>query len=196
MSWEHKRARALEAVQLLGHLLRDAEVDERRLTLGYLDAKRELAAAFETLAKETYADDREISRVKHEIEVQMRRSYPAIPLKYLQVKRFYAVHALILNYLSARLNEEIAADELRLLSGDAVHTERRARELRDLGLNVVTRESGGVATYRLTTLSANLQEAAEGLTLKNINADARLPRCEREAFVAHVLSGRGGGGVA
>lgn len=185
--WPRLRYSAQESVELLARLLSDRSVDERRLVAGYLDAKRQLAQAFEAMARERYPSDEVMQRIRGTIERKMWALYPDLPRPYLRVKGFARVHERILEYLAVRVGEDVAADELRILSGDAVHTERRARELRDLGLELVTREVDGLAYYRLVSLDPDAGSAAANLMTKNIRGDSKLSGDEKEALIARLL---------
>src|SRR5262245_3078693 len=129
-SWSRQRLRATESVVSLGEILNDPDAGERRLMAAYLETKRLLAEAMQEFALERYADPKPLEEVKSLLEHAMSTTYPSIPPKYRKVRRFVTVHAVLLAYLVRRVGEEVSADELRVLTRDAVHTERRARELR------------------------------------------------------------------
>ena len=80
----------------------------------------------------------------------------------------------------------MSADELRLLTGDAVHTERRARELRDLGLQIETFSSGGLSIYVLKNGTPDLAAGARATAARNIRNDKALGPAEREHLITSL----------
>jgi hypothetical protein len=58
-----------------------------------------------------------------------------------------------------------------MLTGDAVHTERRARELRDLGFTLEARHTGGADMYVLRGTEPDAAAGAAIQVAKNIRGD-------------------------
>jgi hypothetical protein len=177
-NWTRLRASASDSVATLSELLADGGTDDRRLVLGYLEAKRVLAAAFEAFAVERYADSAVLENAKAAIEREMARLYPAVPAKYLKVRGYGEVHARLLAYLSQRAGTDVSAGELRMLTGDAVHTERRARELRDLGYALDARHVAETDVYVLQSNDPDLAAVCAYLVAKNIKGDKSLTKDE------------------
>src|SRR5689334_15870865 len=136
MTWDREKARAIESLGTLVELMIDAEPGDRRLIAAYLEAKRVLAKAFQALHVERYSGAADLGEVKSLLERAMATNYSGLPPQYLNLRGFGAVHDLIFAYLKHRVGQDVSADELRMLTGDAVHTERRARDLRVLGLQL------------------------------------------------------------
>ncbi len=170
-SWGHARYGALDSVETFASVLSDQSVDDRRLINGYLETKRRLAKAFEVFAMEKYADPEVLSEVLGVVQSAMERIYAGLPAKYLRVRGFGQVHSLLLAYLVERVGLEVSADELRMLTADAVHTERRARDLRDLGFELLSYEQSGRQVYVLTERTPDVARGAELLLRKNIRED-------------------------
>jgi hypothetical protein len=168
------RATAHESALALADLLADTTTEERRLIAGYLDAKKILARAFEVFGVERYRDPAVMTRVKTVLETEMRRTFDQLPERYLRVRGYGESQARILAYLARSIGSEVTADELRMLTGDAVHTERRARELRDLGLHLEARHTGGADVYVLRSLDPNASEGAAIQVSRNIRNDKQL----------------------
>jgi hypothetical protein len=182
--WTRLRTTALDAVATLGELLADPAAEDRRLIVAYLDTKQALADAFEALAVERYFDPAVLGDVKLAIEATMHAAYSGLPEKYLRVRGFGTSHARLLAYLCRSPGAHVSAAELRILTGDAVHTERRARDLRDLGFDVVWRHTGGSDVYILTSSQPDLHAAARSLVAKNIQKDRSLREAERIELLA------------
>jgi len=63
------------------------------------------------------------------------------------------VHEKLFQILLQRFDIDVPAGLLRVLTHDSVHTERRLRELRELGLDIGTSNSSGIDMYRLKSLN-------------------------------------------
>ncbi|MCY7288395.1 MAG: hypothetical protein LH624_09135 [Cryobacterium sp.] len=175
-SWSRLRHRSLDSVSTLHQLLADESTEDRRLVLGYMETKRLLALAFEAYAVERYADTTVMEGVKRTVEESMRSGYPYAPEKYLRVRGYGQVHSRLLAYLAPRIGTDVSAAELRMLTADAVHTERRARELRDLGLRLDARESSGVDVYVLESAAPHAATGAALQLARNIKEDRTLKK--------------------
>ncbi len=184
--WPQLRSAALDALSTLGVLLGERDPDEARLIAAYLEAKRALARAFEALGQERYRGDVSLGHIKREIEQYMVTTYRGLPAKYLVVRGFGRSHELLAAHLTARVGVEVSAAELRILTGDAIHTERRTRELRDLGLALDARVSGGINMYVLQSTTVDLARAAAVQVAKNIRGDKSLGQIDRAALLRRV----------
>ena len=170
-SWVRLRASALDSISELRELLADESADDRRLIGAYLEAKQALADAFEAFSVEKYMDPAILDKAKESIETAMRSAYPDLPAKYLKVHGFGKSHARLLAYLCLSAGLEVSGGELRMLTGDAVHTERRARELRDLGFTLEARHTGGADMYVLRGTEPDAAAGAAIQVAKNIRGD-------------------------
>jgi hypothetical protein len=188
--WNHQRLSAAEAASLLSDLLRDDMSEPRSLIVSYLDAKRQLAHAFQSLSEELWLDPAPLARVKSQIETAIQTQYPALPAKLKLVRGYGRVHELLFAYLADRTGVEVSADELRILTGDAVHTERRTRDLRDLGLRIDVFDSGGITVYVLRDQIPASGAGAASIVTRNIRDDRNLTARDREDLLASVAAGR------
>lgn len=161
-------------------MLADDTADNRRLIGAYLEAKQALADAFEAFSVEKYLDPAILVRAKESIETTMRSSYAGLPTKYLKVHGFGKSHARLLAYLCLSAGLEVGGAELRMLTGDAVHTERRARELRDLGFTLEARHTGGADMYVLRDIEPDASAGAAIQVAKNIREDRSTSSEEKE----------------
>lgn len=185
-SWSRLRTSALDSVETLVALLADTECDDRRLVAGYLETKQSLALAFEALSVERFSDDSVLAGVKSSIVDAMRDRYPWAPEKYRRVRNFGEAHSRLLAYLVNRAGTGVSALELRMLTRDAVHTERRARELRDLGFQLEARHASGSDVYVLVDAHPDLELGAQTLIIKNIREDRTIAREDAEALIRRV----------
>jgi len=178
-TWRGRRPTALDAVERLRQLLSEGDAEDRRLVVAYLDAKRVLASAFESFAVERYSDPTVLEETKRRVEAQMRASYGHMSARYLRVRGFGTSHAILIAYLARSVGTEVSSAELRMLTGDAVHTERRARELRDLGYDLEARHTGGTDVYVLRSREADAKAGAAMLVARNIREDRGLSADQR-----------------
>jgi len=180
--WTKRRVEALDSVQLLQAVLADEAADEARLISAYLDAKRCLATAYATLFEERLGASTALSVVIDAVRSQARR-FTGIPAGYLDVRGYGKSHRLIFAYLSGRLGCAVSSNELRILTGDAVHTERRARDLRHLGLELEARPLSGTSSYKLISAQPNLISGARYHVKRNISKDKSLRHADRQRLI-------------
>lgn len=178
-SWNRDRHSAEVATQILLEVLQNPFADDSRLIQAYLDSKRQLARAFRSFAQERVDEPDAIRPLIGSLEASMAALYPDVPSQYRQVRGFGAAHRLLYAYLATRFDNDVPLDELRILTGDAVHTERRLRELRYLGAEIVMVESGGMRTCRLSK-SVDLHSAARAWILRSIANDKSLKPSEAQ----------------
>lgn len=184
-AWPQLRVQALESVRVLASLL-ESETSQRRLIDGYLESKRLLADAYQSLLRQRIAERiGMLDVVKDSIETEMKNAFgDVIPLKYLRVRGYISPHRELFAYLSLFVDKPVPASVLRIITADAVHTERRARELRDLGLQLDAEKTGGADVYVLRSLEPDVTSAAQALVKKNIENDKRLESAHRKELLA------------
>jgi hypothetical protein len=187
-AWPRFRGEALESMEILARMLRADHVEDRELTVAYLDTKKRLARAFEAKTIAKYTDPSVLAAVKDDIETSMTTLYSFVPIEYRRVREFGSVHELLLAFFVRRVGQDVSANELRILTGDAVHTERRARSLRDLGFALEVREQSGEQVYRLVEDKPDVDTAAKFLLLRNIGKAAKMHDSERVLLVSRINS--------
>lgn len=185
-NWNHAKHRALESLDTFRSVLADDSSDDRRLINGYLEAKRSFAKAFETFGAEKFDNPSILESALDHVQCAMKRTYPDLPPKYLRVRGFGRVHSVLLSYLLKRVGSEVLADELRMLTADAVHTERRARDLRDLGYSLTSMERSGRQVYVLNDSVPNVAKGSAVLITRNIRDDKSLSSSEKEELLRRV----------
>jgi hypothetical protein len=180
VGWVRLKASAIDAVSELQMLLQDNSADDRRLIAAYLESKRTLAEAFEALSVERYVDLTVLKSAKSSITLAMQSTYPRLPARYLKVRGYGSSHARLLSYLCRSTGAEVSGAELRMLTGDAVHTERRTRELRDLGFNLEAKHTSGTDVY---ILRSDVPDTAVGAAIqvkRNIREDRATSKQEKD----------------
>ncbi|MGW1712714.1 hypothetical protein [Streptomyces sp. NPDC002156] len=87
------------------------------------------------------------------IEQQMRSRYQkTVPERLLRAPYGGKTHERLFSLLQENLSRPVPAAMLRIVTGDHVHTERRTRELRELGFDVDWHEVEGINVYELRSL--------------------------------------------
>lgn len=181
MTWGRARQAAVTPTRILLELLEDPASDESRLVQGYLDAKRQLAVAFQALVAEN-AEVEAFALFVTRLEMAMAATFPHLPAKYRIVSGFGSAHARLFGYLVAREGHDVPIDELRIITADAIHTERRVRELRDLGAAVWMTEGGGQRSCRLT-VPIDLSDASRRWVSRRIAIDDAIDEGEKSRLL-------------
>jgi hypothetical protein len=154
------------------------EVIDRYLDFKSISARamRELTDA--VLEREDWALDGVIQRLEAELRSQLAG---VVPLDIVVLKRYGHTHRKLYEYLWQHRGRSVTAARLRVLTGDQVHTERRVRELRDIGLRIDAVRRSGQNVYELTDDTFDLEiairrflpdfvEAVEGWTQAQRNS--------------------------
>tara|TARA_B100001123_G_C15306424_1_gene1022863 strand:+ start:2232 stop:2468 length:237 start_codon:yes stop_codon:yes gene_type:complete len=71
-----------------------------------------------------------------------------------------------------------------MLSGDQVHTERRVRDLRQLGYEIRHRKIGGEDTYCLESLDQDVEAAARHHLHTNVKKTRKLSDVEKLRIIS------------
>lgn len=124
-----------------------------RTTLAF--SFRDLALAALPAPTPSYAD------LRQTVQAEMRRLFEGrVDSSLLRVTGYTSPHPQLYALLMANVGQAVPAWRLRILTNDAVHTERRTRELRDLGLTIETWVEDEEAHYRLTSRTPDSVYAA------------------------------------
>ena len=155
--WRFVRGELERAYEELLQLLND-DASTQDLLHGYLRAKRLSAQAYQSLMLASIPDhvaawDAVRKSVGHALEERYSGLLPAWALK---VPYGSDTHRTLFCLLAERRGEPVPADYLRVVAADAVHAERRVRELREIGLNVVAAKAQGYDSYTLTGFDVNM----------------------------------------
>lgn len=123
----------------------------------YLYAKRLLAEAMQAYVRMDLPERcEEFHELRAQLGDEMQRQYgDTIPATYLAVPYGSRVHEELFSLLLHRRGQNVEAALLRVVTADSVHTERRLRELRELGMDIVSHESNDIDYYVLGSLDLN-----------------------------------------
>lgn len=185
--WNRLRMDAAVAVKELLEQLQTGESAQDAFD-AYLRAKSITAEAMQARMRqhlpeqcETFHDLRK--RLGAEI---IRRYKDVIPDKYLNVPYGSRTHEELFSVLLDNRGTSVPAARLRIVTADSVHTERRTRELRELGLDIeATKENGGDA-YTLWSLNIDT-EKIRSIVRNNVEKDKnKLSTDERRHYLEAV----------
>jgi hypothetical protein len=171
--------------QIVAAQSRTPQPDFDRLLMAYVEARRNLAKNFRELANSVLVQATErLEGVRTDVKAKMRADFGGlVPERFLEVQSYGKLHAVLLEYLSAHQGEPVAASRLRVLAGDQVHTERRVRELRDLGLAITWKRGPGEVQYVLESDRPDLGRAARSQLALGLRADRKLKREDRASLM-------------
>lgn len=187
-AWGRLKPGSVFAVKSLKAALDASEASADDVLEAYLFAKRSLAQSMRTLQlSQLPARCREFHELRAQLEEQMAVRYAdRIPRKFLRAPYTSKAHELIFTILLQSLGEPVDNARLRLVNQDNTHTERRTRELRELGLNITTSEADGNRYYTLVDLEIDFSKIPE-LVAKEIKKSKSLPEAEKSTLNA-ILS--------
>lgn len=181
-------SKLLKSVQTYG-----GEGDFDSLVSDYVEGRRDLSHQFRQLAQAELVPTgrRILDETKMRIVEEMWGLFDErVPRKYLRVEGYTGVHPVLLAYLERHEGQWISAAVLRMLTGDQVHTERRVRELRDLGFELLwdTLEAG--VHYRLASGTPDLKRSARYQLEHNLKNDRTLNATTRILYLLKAELGR------
>jgi hypothetical protein len=124
----------------------------------------------------------EITRKR--IEQRIAETYgDRIPGKYKVVRGYTSVQPILLQYLSQHVGNPVRSSKLRILTADQIHTERRVRDLRELGFDVEWKKVSDDDQYVLASIEPDLDRAAVLQVRKNVREDKKLGKTEKDKLL-------------
>jgi hypothetical protein len=151
----------------------------------YHRAKRALALSFQEMALSVVPREQfKLDDVKQSVMDEMRSLFAGrVDPEFFTFRRYTTPHPDIYALLASKVGEPIPGWRIRLLSGDKIHTERRTRELRDLGLEIEVNERDDESTYCLVSLDADLRYGAAFQLRENALRSKKLSGQVRSHYV-------------
>ncbi|MFE9820413.1 hypothetical protein [Streptomyces sp. NPDC005773] len=151
--WHHLKSSAEHA---LGVLLSEISNhrDPQSLFEAYTYAKEVTARALQSRMLGHLPGENLKFRALHaEIQQEMLSRYQdVVPNNLLRTPYRGKTHEGLFSLLQEHLEQPVQAAMLRIVTGDNVHTERRARELRELGFDLHWQEEAEISIYELRSL--------------------------------------------
>ncbi|MEU1172776.1 hypothetical protein ACWECC_22135 [Streptomyces microflavus] len=103
-------------------------------------------------------ENKKFKSLHAEIKQEMESRYKdAIPANLLRTPYSGKTHEHLFSLLQKHLAQPVHAAMLRIVTADNVHTERRARELRELGLDVHWYDIEEISVYELRSLDIDFE---------------------------------------
>jgi tRNA nucleotidyltransferase/poly(A) polymerase len=186
-AWRRLKPGSAYAVRALGKVLEEADESPFALIDAYLFAKRSLAQSMQALLLSQMPKAcSEFHELRSRIQVEMNARYAdQIPEQYLRVLYGSQVHELLFAILVQSIGEPVDSARLRIATSDNTHTERRTRELRELGFNIATSELDGNQYYTLVDLEVDYAKVP-GLVAKAIRKSTSLGKAEQDVLIAKL----------
>ncbi|MFE0252431.1 hypothetical protein [Streptomyces sp. NPDC059010] len=185
-AWKSLKPTSAFAVRELRSAFEDDGSSPDDLIDAYLFAKRHLAQSMQALLlSQLPSECLEFAELRARIEAEMRNRYAdRVPERFLKVPYGSNVHELLFMILLRALGAPVDSDRLRVVTGDKTHSERRARELRELGFNLTTSEVDGSQFYTLVDLEIDYTKVPE-LVAKVINKST-LAQAQKNSLIARL----------
>lgn len=181
MTFSAELSKTLGDLELFTELVRNqvnrSDIDFERLLDGYLEARHSLAKQF-CLVAQGYLlrNDSILETTRKLIEERMAQMFRGrIPDKYLLVRGYKSMQPILLQYLAQHAGNPVRSSKLRVLTADQIHTERRVRDLRELGFEVAWKKTSNEDQYVLRSREPDLSAAAVIQVRKNIKRDKKIP---------------------
>ena len=180
-----KEGTRLAVGQLLDQL--NSETSTEDLLDSYLYAKRRLAESMQAFMRaNSTAPGETFSNIRGQIQAAISDRFTGeIPDRYLKVPYGSRVHGELFAVLLQRQGSPVEADLLRVITGDSVHTERRVRELRELGLDIQTTKHSGYDHYTLGSLNVDAS-MIPSIIANLIRRDPGLSQAQKQILLTRV----------
>ncbi|WP_432520607.1 hypothetical protein [Kineococcus sp. SYSU DK006] len=188
--WQAQRPELINAYGELTALI-EANASSQDLLDAYLRMKRLSASVFQSLLLASIPDHGAAwVAVRQSVEQRMQEKYAGLlPEWALKVPYGSAVHKQLFCILIDRQGAPVPGDYLRIVTADAVHAERRVRELRELGLDVIAAKASGNDTYSLDSARVNLA-VVPTIVVNTVRANKKITEEERKRLQAIAEEGR------
>ena len=183
-----KEVTKLAVTQLLDELKSETSTDD--LLDSYLYAKRLLAESMQALIRVGLTEPNDtFSNLRKQVQAEINSRYAGqIPDRYLKVPYGSRAHKELFAILLQRQGTPVQAALLRVVTGDSVHTERRLRELRELGLDVQNSKESGYDYYTLGSLNIDTS-FVPSIVANRIKKARGLPAAQKQTLLRQVNTG-------
>jgi hypothetical protein len=186
-AWQLLRPDTMFAVRALSSALEDAEGSPDDILDAYLFAKRALAHSMQSLMRSQLPpSDKKFHDVRARIQEEMNSRFGGVvPNRYLRVPYGTKANAKLFAVLYQKLGHPVDIARLRAVNGDDVHTERRIRELRELGLDVTATTFNGRQHYTLASLEIDGTRLRE-IVVKAVKRSKGVGDKEKKEILRHL----------
>jgi hypothetical protein len=186
--WQRLKPDTEFAVSELRAALEDPEMTPAATLDAYLFAKRALAESMQSLMRSQLpASSRAaFQEIRTRIQDELHSRFAGrVPDRYLRVPYGTKANEELFAVLHQEIGSPVDSARLRTINADDIHTERRIRELRELGLDVIPSKVNGNQYYVLGSLDLDSDRIRE-LPVKAIRNTKSLSKAEKEDLIARI----------
>ncbi|OPG04678.1 hypothetical protein B1R27_24315 [Streptomyces sp. GKU 895] len=186
-AWRLLKPNTEFAVKELSLALENPDESPAALLETYLFAKRALAQSMQMLLRSQLPDSCvEFYELRARIQDEMHSRFSEhVPEQYLKVPYGTKANEELFAVLHRGLGSPVDNALLRAINADDVHTERRIRELRELGLDITSTTVNGRQHYTLGSLELDGSRIRE-LVVKAIGKSKVLSEKEKDEMSARL----------
>ncbi|MFJ7946803.1 hypothetical protein ACIQ6K_24580 [Streptomyces sp. NPDC096354] len=183
-AWKRHKPNTHFAVGQLAALLEETAESADAVFGAYLVAKKDLARSMQELLRATLPPSRPaFAELRSRVSQSMQDRFGhRVPRRYLAVPYDTIANQDLFGLLHEHMGKPVETAVLRAINADDIHTERRIRELRELGLRIDPVKRDGVGCYVLTSLDLNPAQI-QALVAKAIKKSS-LPEAEQKKLIA------------
>ena len=126
-----------------------------------------------------------IERVEREMKVRFADDLPS---EAIRVRGYRGIRLILFEYLGMHVGDPVSVPRLRALTGDQIHTERRLRELRDLGVRLEATRVSEENNYVLVSEEPDFDYAEKSLIGGMVKAVPGWTAARKRELIADITS--------
>ncbi|WP_328831191.1 hypothetical protein OHT77_28050 [Streptomyces sp. NBC_00252] len=185
--WQRLKPDTEFAVNALSSALKEPDESPAAILDAYLFAKHALAQSMQSLLRSQLpASCVEFHELRARIQLEMHSRFSGhVPEQYLKVPYGTKANEELFAVLHQEIGSPVDNARLRTINADDVHTERRIRELRELGLDITSSTVNGRQHYTLCSLELNSAKIRE-LVVKAIGKTKLLSKEQKDQMIVRL----------
>lgn len=185
-AWQRQKHGSEFAVKALAEALADPGESPAGVLDAYLFAKKALAQSMQSLLRSQLpVSCPEFHALRERIRDEMVSRFSGkVPGQFLKVPYGSKANEELFAVLHQDLGSPVDNARLRTVNGDDTHTERRIRELRELGLDIAATPLNGTQHYTLRSLDFDSAHVRE-LVAKSVRK-SKLSAAEKKAIMDRI----------
>lgn len=186
--WQRLKPDTEFAVRELSSALEEPDGSPAAVLEAYLFAKRALAQSMQSVLRSQLpaASRAAFREVRARIQDELHSRFSGqVPDQYLKVPYGTTANEELFAVLHLEIGSPVDSARLRTVNADDIHTERRIRELRELGLDVTSTKVNGNQYYILNSLELDNARIRD-LVVKAIRNSKALSRPQKDELVARL----------
>jgi hypothetical protein len=186
--WQRLKPDTEFAVRELRSALEEPDESPAAVLEAYLFAKRALAQSMQSLLRSqlSAASRAAFHELRARIQDELHSRFSGrVPDQYLKVPYGTKANEELFAVLHQEIGSPVDSARLRTINADDIHTERRIRELRELGLDVTSTKVTGNQYYILGSLELDSTRIRD-LVVKAIRKSKTLSKSEKDEMVARL----------